>query len=109
MTRHHGRPEPRLLGLGFTGGRGYARRIAPYDSRSTAATGCENDRGPPSIIAAETRVSVCFENDVEHIQEQFHLPGDITTWAMSSKERSNRPSRSLVAFNEAIMKHGAWL
>ena len=46
---------------------------------------------------------------MEHIREQFHLPGDITTWAMSSKERSNRLPRSLVAFNKAIIKHRARL
>ena len=62
----------------------------------------------PSIVA-EARVSSCSQSDVEHIREQFPLLGDITTWAMSRKDRSNRPPRFLVAFNKAIMKHGARL
>ena len=46
---------------------------------------------------------------MKHIQEKFHLPKDITTWAMSAEEHSNRSPRLLVAFNKAIMKHGAQL
>ena len=62
---------------------------------------------PSPTIAAEARVSTYSENNVEHIREYFHLPRDITTWAMSSEDSSNHPPRFLVAFNKAIMKHGA--
>ena len=44
--------------------------------------------------------------DVKHVRCQFYLPTNITTRAMTAEERSNRP---LVAFNKAIMKHGARL
>ena len=62
----------------------------------------------PTIVA-ESKVSMCSEDDVKHIREQFYFPKDITTWAMLAEERPNRPLRSLVAFNKAIMKHGARL
>ena len=64
---------------------------------------------PSPSIVTETKVSSCSEADMEHIWSQFHLPEDITTWARVAKERSNRPPKMLVAFNKAIMKHGAHL
>ena len=64
---------------------------------------------PSPSIVAKTRVSMCIENDVEHLRKKFHLLADIMTWAMTMEERSNRPPYPLVAFNKAIMKHGARL
>ena len=46
---------------------------------------------------------------MEHVWNQFHLPADITTRAMTMEECSNHPPYPLVAFNKAIMKHEAWL
>ena len=62
----------------------------------------------PSIVA-ETRVSSCSDYDVDHVRNQFHLRADITTKAMTTEKRSNRPQYPLVAFNKATMKHGARL
>ena len=42
-----------------------------------------------------------FQSDAPELRSEFG--------AISSEERSNRPPRSLVAFNKAIMKHGARL
>ena len=46
---------------------------------------------------------------MEHVRHQFHLPVDIIIRAMTAVECSNRPPYLLVAFNNAIMKHGARL
>ena len=62
-----------------------------------------------ATLAADDKVSRCSEADVEHIRKQFHLSATITTRAMSAEERSTHPPPSLVAFNKAIMKHGARL
>ena len=64
---------------------------------------------PSPIIVAETIVSSCTETDVEHVRNQFHLPTDIIIKAMTTEERSNRHPYPSVAFNKAIMKHGARL
>ena len=60
-------------------------------------------------LAADDKISKCSKADVKHIRHQFHLPATITTRAMSAEERSTRPPPSQVAFNKAIMKHGARL
>ena len=100
---------------GRPGGSG-ATAVAP---QSDAAGGGRPPRAlsadaahPPessATFAADDKVSRCSETDVEHIREQFHLPAAITTRAMSAEERSARPPPSMVAFNKAIMKHGARL
>ena len=87
--------------------------------QSGAAGGARPPRAPSADVAyppdssatfaADDKVSRCSETDVEHIREQFHLPAAITTRAMSAEERSTRPPPSMVAFNKAIMKHGARL
>ena len=64
---------------------------------------------PSTNIVAETKISTCTEADIEHVRKQFHLPADITTRAMITEEHSNCPPYPLVAFNKAIMKHGARL
>ena len=64
---------------------------------------------PAPFIVAETRASLWSAKDVEIMRKQFHLPADITVRAMTVTERSNRPSYPLVAFNKAIMMHGALL
>ena len=88
-------------------------------SQSAAAGGVRPPRAPTAAaayppessatLAADDKVSKCSEVAVEHIREQVHLPAAITTRAMSVEERSTRPPPSMVAFNKAIMKHGARL
>ena len=100
---------------GRLGGSG-ATAAAP---QSDAAGGGRPPRAPSANVAqppeslatfaADDKVSRCSEIDVEHIRQQFHLPAAITTRAMSAEERSTRPPPSMVAFNKAIMKHGARL
>ena len=64
---------------------------------------------PSPIIVAESKVSTCIENDMEHLWKQFDLPADITTQEMTAEECLNRPPNPLVGFNKSIMKNGARL
>ena len=94
------KPPPRLLHL---------TRLGAAVHRWLLVLMQDHPPEAPATYAADDKVSRCSETDVEHIREQFHLPAAITTRAMLAEERSPRPPPSMIAFNKAIMKHGARL